>query len=99
VFTSIPLSLPEPYKIVLNVIVYRLPNELKDLMKGDKHPHRINRIDSARSDELKNTLVERHESDDRGLLKFQESFKYVTNDQPIHICLKVEKDIKITALV
>lgn len=34
VFTNIPLSLPEPSKVMLNIIVYRLPNELKDILKG-----------------------------------------------------------------
>ena len=38
-FTNIPLSLPEPSKIILNVIIYRLPNEIKDLIKGDKYSH------------------------------------------------------------
>lgn len=33
-FTSIPLSLPEPSKVLLNIIVYRLPTEVKDLING-----------------------------------------------------------------
>jgi hypothetical protein len=33
-FTSIPLSLPEPSKILINIIIYRLPSELKDLLNG-----------------------------------------------------------------
>lgn len=33
-FTSIPLSLPEPSKILINIIVYRLPSEIKDLLNG-----------------------------------------------------------------
>lgn len=31
--------------------------------------------------------------------KFHESFKYMTNDQPIKISLKVERDIKIEDLI
>lgn len=34
-FTSIPLSLPEPSKILINIIIYRLPSELKDLLNGN----------------------------------------------------------------
>ncbi len=33
-FTSIPLSLPEPSKLLINVIVYRLPRSLKELLSG-----------------------------------------------------------------
>ena len=33
-FTSIPLSLPEPSKILINIIIYRLPSDLKDLLNG-----------------------------------------------------------------
>ena len=33
-FTSIPLSLPEPSKILINIIIYRLPSELKELLNG-----------------------------------------------------------------
>lgn len=49
-FTNIPLSLPEPSKILLNVIVYRLPNDIKDLINGD-NKHILKRLDSARSDD------------------------------------------------
>mmetsp|Transcript_14803 Transcript_14803/g.10699 ORF Transcript_14803/g.10699 Transcript_14803/m.10699 type:complete len:171 (-) Transcript_14803:1810-2322(-) len=97
-FTSIPLSLPEPSKVVLNVIVYRLPNQLKDLMSVNKlHQKRMVRVESGRSDELKIQSQSRKDSEDvGGLKKFQESFKYATNDQPIHICIKVDKEIKIS---
>jgi len=64
IFTSIPLSLPEPSKIVLNVIVYRLPNELKDIMKGDKQlplsSQQLNRVESAKSEDIKMGL--RHQN-------------------------------------
>jgi ubiquitin C-terminal hydrolase len=33
-FTSIPLSLPEPSKLLINVVIYRLPRRLKDLLSG-----------------------------------------------------------------
>jgi ubiquitin C-terminal hydrolase len=34
IFTNIPLSLPEPQKILINVTVYRIPNEIKDIING-----------------------------------------------------------------
>ncbi len=99
-FTNIPLSLPEPSKIVLNVIVYRLPNEIKDIMKVDKQPTQLNRVESGRSEDIRGFLQHQNsDNDPSNLLKFQESFKYVTNDQPIHICIKVDKDIKIGHLL
>ena len=49
-FTNIPLSLPEPSKTILNVIIYRLPNEIKDLLKNEKVLNALKRVESARSD-------------------------------------------------
>lgn len=49
-FTNIPLSLPEPSKTILNVIIYRLPNEIKDLLKNEKVVNALKRVESARSD-------------------------------------------------
>jgi hypothetical protein len=37
--------------------------------------------------------------DPENLAKFQEQFKYMVNDQPIHICLRVDRDIKIGHLM
>lgn len=54
-FTSIPLSLPEPSKVLLNIIVYRLPTEVKDLINGvtslSTKMSSLKRVDSFRSDE------------------------------------------------
>jgi len=53
-FTSIPLSLPEPSKVLLNIIVYRLPTEVKDLINGvtslSTKMSSLKRVDSFRSD-------------------------------------------------
>jgi len=38
---------------VLDIVVYRLPNDIKDLVKGDKVKSRMNRIDSSRSEDFK----------------------------------------------
>ena len=51
-FTNIPLSLPEPTKIMLNITVYRLPNDIKDILSGPEKPE-FKRMDSARSDEVR----------------------------------------------
>ena len=32
VFTNIPVSLPEPSKLLLNIIVHRLPNKVKSII-------------------------------------------------------------------
>ena len=51
-FTSIPLSLPEPSKILINIIVYRLPDSLRELIAGRLNRDAdLNRIDSFRSEE------------------------------------------------
>ena len=54
-FTSIPLSLPEPSKVLLNIIVYRLPTEVKGLINGvtslSTKMSSLKRVDSFRSDE------------------------------------------------
>jgi hypothetical protein len=65
-FTSIPLSLPEPSKILVKILLYRLPNELKDLLNG--LPPRqstpgaalssaLTRMDSFNSDDVHSTLL------------------------------------------
>jgi hypothetical protein len=41
--------LPEPSKIVLKVIIYRLPNDIKDLIKGEKLEKALKRVESSRS--------------------------------------------------
>lgn len=51
-FTNIPLSLPEPTKIMLNITIYRLPNDIKDILSGLEKPD-FKRMDSARSDEVR----------------------------------------------
>jgi len=54
-FTSIPLSLPEPSKILITVVVYRLPNTLRELLRGSlvKSTHDENRDqDSFRSEDI-----------------------------------------------
>ena len=48
IFTNVPLSLPEPNQIVLNVVLYRLPQDLKDIITG-KGGQVLKRIESARS--------------------------------------------------
>ena len=57
VFTNIPLSLPEPSKVLLHIIIYRLPNEIKNIIhavdgKGVITASALKRIDSARSDDM-----------------------------------------------
>ena len=50
IFTNVPLSLPEPSKVVINVIVSRQPNEIKDILLNNKKLV-MERAESARSDE------------------------------------------------
>ena len=50
IFTNIPLSLPEPSKILINVVIYRLPNEIKDMISGLRPQSMMKRVDSAKSD-------------------------------------------------
>jgi len=72
--------LPEPSKILLHVIIYRLPNELKDLITGEKGKDAmLKRIDSTRSDDFQRALSI-NEQNPNNLYKIQESLKYVTND-------------------
>jgi len=91
-FTNIPLSLPEPTKTVLYVTVYRLPNEIKDLLKGDGKSV-LRRIESAKSEDFRVSSQQQKKRDQiQNLQTFQESFKYMTNDSPIHVCVQVDKD-------
>lgn len=48
---SIPLSLPEPSKILINIIVYRLPSEIKAILSGHRTKEPLKKQDSFRSDE------------------------------------------------
>jgi ubiquitin C-terminal hydrolase len=48
---SIPLSLPEPSKILINIIIYRLPSEIKNLLAGFKSSIVLRKQDSFHSDE------------------------------------------------
>jgi ubiquitin C-terminal hydrolase len=75
VFTNIPLSLPEPSKVKLNVVIYRLPNEIKDIIQGK---NKLRRLDSRLSEER--GASQGGERDQKNLLNFQESLKHVTND-------------------
>jgi hypothetical protein len=65
-FTNIPLSLPEPTKILLHVILYRLPNEMKDIIHGKGSKMIMNRLESARSDDFRGVS----QNGERDLAKF-----------------------------
>lgn len=62
-FTSIPLSLPEPSKILINIIIYRLPSDLKDLLNGTTllgkvfNHNALKKTDSFRSDDAEDALT------------------------------------------
>ena len=36
VFTNIPVSLPEPSTLLLNIIIHRLPNKVKCMLQSKK---------------------------------------------------------------
>ncbi|TNV87076.1 hypothetical protein FGO68_gene9179 [Halteria grandinella] len=106
-FTSIPLSLPEPSKILVNIVVYRLPSEIKSLLSG-KLPivnvtplgfqGGLQRLDSFRSDEGGPTPQTPLGGAN---IKYTENDELNTlmnqqlNNQPIKVSLRVDKDIKI----
>lgn len=69
IFTNIPLSLPEPTKVILNVIVYRLPNEIKDIINGDDGAV-LKRIESARSEEVARGMSQQADRDPTNIAKF-----------------------------
>lgn len=61
IFTNIPLSLPEPSKVLLHIIIYRLPNEIKDIIHNSVDDKEVagvatasglQRIDSSKSDDF-----------------------------------------------
>lgn len=63
-FTSIPLPLPEPSKILINIIIYRLPSEIKDLLNGTTLLGKIfnqtgglQKVDSFRSDDAEDAVT------------------------------------------
>jgi ubiquitin C-terminal hydrolase len=34
IFSNIPVPLPEPTQQTISIIIYRLPNKIKDILKG-----------------------------------------------------------------
>ena len=76
-FANIPVSLPEPSELFLNIIVHRLPNKVKHIIQ----PKSTNKGDKTEDEKL------------------QQNYTKLTNDQPIHICLKITKNIKISELI
>ena len=54
IFTNVPLSLPEPTKIVINIIVSRQPNDIKDIINSNTK-ELLKRVESAKSEEFRGT--------------------------------------------
>lgn len=84
IFTSVPLSLPEPATVLLNIVVHRLPTNLKNVIKKlDTYqpPHRQGQ-DGGTDDWL-----------------LEDNYNNLANDQPIHIRMLVDKNILIADLV
>mmetsp|Transcript_42310 Transcript_42310/g.64891 ORF Transcript_42310/g.64891 Transcript_42310/m.64891 type:complete len:124 (+) Transcript_42310:2737-3108(+) len=77
VFTNIPLSLPEPSQLLLNVIVHRLPLKLKEVI--DKKPQKKDAPPPSED--------------------YTQQYTNLTNDQPIHICIKVDKNTFIRDVI
>jgi ubiquitin carboxyl-terminal hydrolase 4/11 len=75
-FSSVPLSLPEPSELLLNVIVHRLPMRVKSLLQPAR------KTDGSGDDD--ETLGR--------------NYSALTNDQPIHICLRVDKRLTVQEL-
>lgn len=116
-----PVSLPEPTQSTLSIIIYRIPNKVKDILNnrtlrdeaGNITLQGMQRLDSERESEsgmyssssvFQNVGRERSNTtqstrDRIQLQQFTEQFNYMTNDQPIHIHLKVENDIRIRDLI
>jgi len=94
-FSNIALPLPEPSKVTMSVVVYRLPSDIKDMLKG-KTMQLLKRMSSARSEQEFHAGKGSISQPEGG--NFQESFKQMINDQPIQVMLRVDKDIKISEL-
>jgi len=82
VFTNIPLSLPEPSKLILNIVVHRLPSAVKSMLDAKEGESVLNQ-----------TLI-----GDQVQELFERNYSKLANDQPIHIMLHVSKSILISEL-
>ena len=84
IFTSVPLSLPEPATVLLNIVVHRLPTNLKNVIKklDTYQPPRRQGADVAEEDWL-----------------LEDNYNNLANDQPIHIRILVDKNILIADLI
>jgi len=60
-------------------VIYRLPNEIKDMMQGNKNNEILKRLDSNKSEDF-NRLSSVTEKNPTKISKIQESLKYLTND-------------------
>jgi hypothetical protein len=72
VFTNIPVSLPEPSQLLLNIIVHRLPNKVKCMLQTKKKKE--------------------DQTDEKNYID-------LTNDQPIYVCLKIDKNMQIREVI
>lgn len=67
-------------------------------MQGNKNNEILKRLDSNKSEDF-NRLSSVIEKNPTKISKIQESLKYLTNDQPIHIAIRVERDAKISTII
>lgn len=94
-FTSIPLSLPEPSKLLINVFVYRLPRRLKDLISGKP----ASKLDSSLRFLPSPGGKEEDLNTEHSGGEFQGAINHMMSGQPIRISLRVDKEVKIKHIV
>ena len=93
VFTNIPVSLPEPSKLLLNIIVHRLPSKVKSILIDPRF------ITPGQGAFDPATGEDDQQSQQTSRELYRQNYTQLTNDQPIHICLKVEKSILVKDLI
>ena len=112
IFSNIPLSLPEPSQTTLSILVYRVPNRVKDILNNKTMRDEsgkltllgYSRLDSDRESDSGMHSISRMQSsqsmrEKKHLAQFNEQYNYMNNDQPMHIKLKVDNDIRIKDLI
>ena len=93
IFSNIPLSLPEPSQQTVSVLIYRIPNRIKDILNnktikdenGKLQLMGYGRLDSERDSESGYNNLSRMQSsqsmrEKKHLAQFNEQYNYMNND-------------------
>jgi len=98
--------------VTVNVIVYRLPNKVKDIINGlirkdQDGNYQGRQADESEQSQQHQSVSSAHYRNERmqstreraQLQNFTDSYNYSMNDQPIRVHVKVESEIEVSQLI